>query len=199
MTTLNRHLGIGANLCLALLCFALGQPTVASAPDSDRPWGELAQGSAIAIMRHALAPGFGDPDDFVVDDCTTQRNLSDRGRDQARRIGDVFRQKGIDKATVWSSAWCRCLETARLLDLGEVAQVDALNSFFRQPELGDRRTHALRRLLRERTTNGPLVLVTHQVNITALTDVFPESGEIVFLRLGDDDRVDVTGRFATEP
>ncbi len=151
------------------------------------------------MMRHALAPGFGDPDNFVVDDCTTQRNLSDRGRDQARRIGDVFRQNGIDKAVVWSSAWCRCLETARLLELGAVSQVDAVNSFFRQPRLGRQQTQTLRRLLRERAGSAPLVLVTHQVNITALTDVFPESGEIVFFRLRDDDRIDVIGRVTTTP
>ena len=151
------------------------------------------------MMRHALAPGTGDPDNFVVDDCATQRNLSDRGRDQARRIGEVFRQNGIHSATVWSSAWCRCLETARLLELGAVSQVDAVNSFFRQRHLGEQQTNALRRLLRERAPGEPLVLVTHQVNITALTDVFPESGEIVFFRIGDDERIDVIGRVTTAP
>ena len=183
----------------ALTILALGLPAVAMASDTSAAWTEFAQGKAIAMMRHALAPGIGDPDNFAVDDCATQRNLSDRGRDQARRIGEVFRQNGIDKATVWSSAWCRCLETARLLELGAVSQVDAVNSFFRQRRLGERQTDALRQLLRERTDSGPLILVTHQVNITALTDVFPESGEIVFFRVGDDERIDVIGRVTTTP
>ena len=184
---------------LSLIILMLSLPTAASASDLRVSWTELKQGNAVAIMRHALAPGIGDPDHFAIDDCTTQRNLSDRGREQAQRIGNLFRQNGISDATVLSSAWCRCLDTARLLELGDVEQVDVLNSFFRNRQLAGQQTKALIRLVREQAAGTPLILVTHQVNITALTDVFPESGEIVFFRLSDDDRIDIIGRLSTDP
>ena len=81
-------------------------------------------------MRHATAPGTGDPAEFQLDDCATQRNLSAVGREQARATGARLRAAGITSAEVYSSQWCRCLETARLLGLGEVLELPALNSFF---------------------------------------------------------------------
>ena len=135
-------------------------------------------------MRHALAPGTGDPANFVVDDCSTQRNLSDEGREQARRIGLAFRQRNIGIGQVLSSQWCRCLETAELLDLGPVTPFPTLNSFFRRYERRAEQTAALTTFV-NRSIDGPsLVMVSHQVNITALTGVFPSSGEIVVIHPG---------------
>ena len=91
-------------------------------------WNALKTGSAFAIMRHALAPGTGDPANFNVGDCSTQRNLSDQGRRQASEIGDRFRKFGIDKAEIFTSAWCRCHETAELLKLGKVRPLGVINS-----------------------------------------------------------------------
>ena len=93
-------------------------------------WDAFDEPGAIAIMRHALAPGTGDPANLTIGDCSTQRNLDDRGRDQARAIGSALRERGIVFDVVLSSQWCRTLETAKLLGLGTVVDAPALNSFF---------------------------------------------------------------------
>jgi phosphohistidine phosphatase SixA len=162
-------------------------------------WQMLRERDAVAMLRHALAPGTGDPASFELGDCSTQRNLSADGRAQARVIGERFRANGILRAEVRSSQWCRCLETARLLDLGPVVPLPALNSFFRERAQGAGQTRALLDHLREWRRSLPLVLVTHQVNITSLTDAFPASGEIVVLRPGDEPAaVEVLGRIRAE-
>ena len=156
-------------------------------------WNALKTGSAFAIMRHALAPGTGDPANFDVADCSTQRNLSNEGRRQASEIGERFRKFGIDKAEVFTSEWCRCRETAELLKLGKVRPLGVINSFFQVPEKGESQTIALKSWLTAYRSNAPLVLVTHQVNITALTSVFPRSGEIVVVQRLSGGRFNVMG------
>ena len=152
----------------------------------DDLWAALREGNAIALMRHATAPGTGDPQGFVLDDCATQRNLSNEGRAQARAIGERFRARGINQAEVSASRWCRALETAELLGLGEVTPLPALDSFFGARELGPARSDEVLAFLAGREGDRPLVLVTHQVNVTALTGVFPRSGEVVVARPADD-------------
>ena len=147
-------------------------------------WTALAQDGHVALMRHARAPGTGDPARFQLDDCTTQRNLDDTGREQARRTGAAFRARDIKVARVLSSQWCRCRETAELLDLAPVEDLPALNSFFADSTQRTPQTAQLRRYLAELERSGPsVVLVTHQVNITALIGYYPASGEIDVLRL----------------
>ncbi len=153
----------------------------------------LAEPGHIAIMRHALAPGTGDPANFALGDCATQRNLSEAGRRQARRTGAFLRRVGITEARVFSSQWCRCLDTAELLDLGPVEPLPALNSFFRNRERGPAQTRQLRAQIAKMDLLQPVVLVTHQVNITRLTGVFPSSGEIVVLRRQPDGELEVHG------
>lgn len=150
----------------------------ANAAQEARLWEQIRDGSAVVLLRHALAPGTGDPANFTLGECATQRNLSDEGREQARAIGTLFRAQDIERADVYTSQWCRCLETARLLDLGPVTEFPVLNSFFRRPG-EETQTAALRSWLAQRTPGAPTVLVTHQVNITALTGIFPASGELV--------------------
>jgi len=185
------------SLATLLLLLALGIGAAAAA-DDDALWQQLRAGEAAALMRHALAPGTGDPADFALGDCVTQRNLSAEGREQAAAIGARFRRHGIDTARLYSSQWCRCLDTARGLALGKVEPFPGLNSFFRNRSAEPGRTAAVLDLIRVRTRAGapPLVLVTHQVNITALTDVFPGSGEIVVVR-PDGDGIEVLGRIPT--
>jgi phosphohistidine phosphatase SixA len=142
-------------------------------------WEALRDGRAVAMIRHALAPGTGDPAAFVIGDCFTQRNLSAAGRDQARRLGDLFRDNGMDKAFVYSSQWCRCLETARLMALGPVEELPALNSFFADRSQEPESVRGMKDFFSRSTNEAPVVLVTHQVNITAITGIFPRSGEIV--------------------
>ncbi len=154
-----------------------------TANDEQSLWQALADGGHVALMRHAMAPGTGDPPQFVLGDCRTQRNLSEQGRVQANDLGDRFRANGITSAQVLSSQWCRCLETARLLDLGGVEPNQALNSFFRDNTEESERTAAALAMIHSQTNaDRPMVLVTHQVNITALTGIFPASGEIVVVR-----------------
>mgnify|MGYP001819099808 CR=1 FL=1 len=183
--------GFGA---VAVLITAFGlSPAASSAQDDASLLDAVRTGKAFAIMRHAVAPGFSDPAGFDVDDCSTQRNLSDEGRAQARAIGATFRESGISEAIVFSSAWCRCLETARLLGLGPVAKLPPLNSFFEARERRDAQTSALRDWLMDYKQEKPLVLVTHQVNITALTGSYTSSGETVIARIDENGRVAVLG------
>ena len=149
----------------------------------------------VVMMRHAEAPGTGDPANFRLDDCSTQRNLSAAGRSQATRIGSAFRQNQIAIAQVLSSQWCRCLETAKLLNLGQVKPFPALNSFFQNRRTADQQTNTVRSLIRShRTVNGVMVLVTHQVNITALTGIVPASGEMVILKAQPNGQIEVLDR-----
>ena len=169
-------------LPLLVACLVFASTAGLRADQVDALFASLRDGAAVAIMRHALAPGTGDPADFTLGDCTTQRNLSDEGRAQAAAIGARLRAQGIEAARVFSSRWCRCLETARLLGLGEVEPLPPLDSFFRDRARGPGQTEALREFLSRLPAGPPVVLVSHQVNITALTGVYPQSGEIVLVR-----------------
>jgi len=149
----------------------------------------------VVLMRHAEAPGVGDPAGFRLRDCATQRNLSNDGREQAKRIGERLRRMGIGQAAVYSSQWCRCLDTARLLGIGEVREMPALNSFFGRSGERDTQVAEVRRLLAALLPGGsPVVLVTHQVVITALTGVHPASGESVLMRANGTGEPAVIGR-----
>jgi broad specificity phosphatase PhoE len=145
-------------------------------------------------MRHARAPGTGDPTNFDLNDCATQRNLSEDGRRQAVEIGARFRDHDIARAAVYSSAWCRCRETADLLGLGTVETLPALNSFFGRWDRRDPQTAATLAWLAAYEGDGPLVLVTHQVNIRALTGAGTRSGEMVVARRAPDGEIVVLGR-----
>ncbi|APE30626.1 histidine phosphatase family protein [Halomonas aestuarii] len=158
---------------------------LAEASDDAAAWAALADGGHVALIRHALAPGIGDPAEFVLGDCATQRNLSDAGREQARRLGERFRERGIEVGEVRSSRWCRCLETARLLGLGDVIPTPALDSFFRDRSTAERQTAETRALIEAWNGEGTLVLVTHQVNITALVGGGVGSGEVIVVRPDD--------------
>lgn len=158
--------------------------------------GEAYKKGHILIMRHALAPGTGDPSLFSFDDCTTQRNLDAAGRAQATAIGRMLREQGWSDAPVYTSQWCRCRDTATLLDLGDVQDLPVLNSFFGAYEREAAQTQALREWLATQAHRSPMVLVTHQVNITALTGVYPKSGEIIILERQAEGGLAVKGRVA---
>jgi broad specificity phosphatase PhoE len=154
-----------------------------AAEKSAAAWQLLQQGGLVVFIRHSLAPGVGDPPGFTLGDCTTQRTLSEDGRRQARTLGEAFRRRGVPIEKVYSSQWCRCRETARLA-FGSYTEHQALNSFFAQPELKIAQTAAMNSLLEEnRPQSGNLILVTHQVNITALTGIVPAPSEMVLARI----------------
>lgn len=174
-------------LTLVLFIVLIPAHAQTAAGNDESAWRLLQSGQAVAIMRHALAPGGGDPIGFRLDDCTTQRNLSDEGREQATRAGEILRSKGIDDARVLTSQWCRCEETAQLLEIGTVTPAPMLNSFFQDRSTAGEQTQqlfeAIRRWAKARDT--VTVLVTHQVNISALTDEFTRSGEILIVSMQD--------------
>lgn len=165
-------------MCLAVLLAAFTTCPPALAGDD---WAALKTGTAV-LFRHALAPGVGDPPGFQLDDCSTQRNLSDEGRAQARRLGQAFMAKRIRVGAVWSSQWCRTRETADIAFAQRRLDQPAFNSFFGQSEAAAEQTRSARALLSQWRGPGVLVVVTHQVNITALTGVVPAPGEGVVVR-----------------
>jgi phosphohistidine phosphatase SixA len=136
-------------------------------------------------MRHADAPGgAGDPAGFRLDDCATQRNLSAKGRADALRIGARLRSEGIAVERLLSSPWCRCMDTATLLELGSV---EATPTFGNVVVLSDQReflTAGARAVIDKWAGSGILLVVTHGANIAALTGISPASGEIVVVRSG---------------
>jgi phosphohistidine phosphatase SixA len=181
---------------IALLACTIVALPATSAPAADRAalFDALRAGRAAALIRHALAPGVGDPAEFRIDDCATQRNLSPEGRDQAHALGARLRAEGITQAEIHSSQWCRCLETARLLGLGPVTELPALNSFFGDRTSEPEQTAELISFLRQERPTSPLILVTHQVNIRALTGQSTRSGEIILVALPFAGESSVLGR-----
>jgi phosphohistidine phosphatase SixA len=187
----------GAFIAFVLLVFCYSTPGVAAAEEAEL-WRALASRGHVALLRHAIAPGTGDPPDFAVGDCSTQRNLSQEGRAQAERIGNRFRDNGIEAARVVSSQWCRCLDTAELLGLGAVEELPLLNSFYQRTERRKPQTEALNEWLAGQEILGPLVLVTHQVNISALTGVYVASGELVVIQIAENGEIEVLGSIETD-
>ena len=193
---LKRTMARGSWLAAGVLALALRQ-TAAGA--GSFPIERLDDGGYVLMLRHASAPGVGDPENFELGDCATQRNLSDEGRAQARRFGERLRAEGIAAAEVYSSQWCRCLETAELLDLGPVRELSALNSFFSRPDERAAKLTALRRFLAGLGEHGPpVILVTHQVTISAITGRNTASGEAIVLAVDGTGRPQVVGTIAPQ-
>ena len=176
-------------IVLLLICLLL---PVAHAED-DAAWHALRQGGHVALIRHALAPGTFDPPEFKIGDCSTQRNLSDEGRAQARALGDKFRKHGVTNVALYSSEWCRCMDTATEMRLGPVTPFPPLNSLHHERSQGIDQTEAVRKLIREHKGDRTLVLVTHQFNISRLVDTAAGSGEVVVVRM-EGDALKVIGR-----
>lgn len=189
-----RTLRLWIRAVIALLCVALGAVHPAQASDI---WAQLrTEPGVVVLMRHAIAPGGGDPAGFTLGDCTTQRNLSAEGRDQARAIGRMFTRNGIPIAGVRTSRWCRARDTAELLGLGPVQAAAALDSVFTAPRTvaATRKRQAERLIRAHRGKSGALVLVGHQANIIDLTGIAPASGEAVVVRADRAGRIRVLGR-----
>ena len=175
-------------LAVALMAVLYLPPAPATA---DARFARLSDPGVVAIVRHAHAPGTGDPASFALDDCATQRNLDARGRAQAREIGAAVRAAGATVDRVLTSQWCRCRDTAGLLGLGPVEDLPALNSFFQTPARADRQTAALRKFLLGLPPGETVILVTHYVNIRALTGRGVASGEVLMLEIGRDGTISV--------
>ena len=134
----------------------------------------------ILFVRHALAPGFGDPQNFDLNECSSQRNLNGKGREQAFKIGEKIKEAGIIFKKIFSSQWCRCIETAEYMNVGKINVEPGLNSFFQGIVTKEKTLSILRERLNAIESNPQLVLmVTHQVTITAVTGITVSSGGVV--------------------
>ena len=164
---------------LALACAA------AWAGDDEKLWAQLRRGGNVLLIRHASTqPGPGDPPGFRLADCATQRNLSDAGREEARRIGERLRRERVAIAQVYTSPWCRCRDTATLA-FGHAEEWAPLASVFDFPDRDRDYTERVRKRIgtySSRGMKGNIVMVTHNVNIASLTRLSVAPGEIVVVR-----------------
>ncbi len=134
----------------------------------------------VLFIRHTVAPGYGDPQNFDLNDCSSQRNLSVEGREQAYRIGRKIKEAGIKFSKIYSSQWCRCMETAKYMNLGKINAEQGLNSFFQGIVPKDKTLSILRKKLNSIELKEQFVLmITHQVTISAITGITVSSGGAV--------------------
>jgi phosphohistidine phosphatase SixA len=178
MTRFNRTI---ARYIFLLSSLLITQQAIASLAN------DLQDGQHVLLMRHADAPGFGDPAGYVIGQCSTQRNLGDYGKRQAKAIGAWLTNQGIQKSEVFSSPWCRCLDTANLLNKGSVKTEVSLGSFFDNMSLEKRQTKALEMFIKNelaKQSKVPLILVTHHVNIQAFTGKVVGVGDMVLVKVG---------------
>ena len=158
-------------------------------------WALLKGGGQVVLIRHALTtPGVGDPDGMKLDDCSTQRNLSDEGRAHARQLGEAFRQRGVAVGRLLSSPWCRSIETAKLAFGTKPELAPALGNLFGRSAEADRQLAGLRPLAGQKPLNGNTVMVSHGSTIAALTGISPNTGEMVVLTPQGGGRFKVAGR-----
>jgi len=193
-----RKLSRRRRLTAALALLAMSR--IAPAAPADEPaWRALAAGGCAVLLRHAqTVPGIGDPPGFRLDDCSTQRNLSEAGRAEARRFGAEVSRRGIAIDEVLSSRWCRCLDTARIAFPQHEARVfEALNSFFADGSTRQAQTAALRDYLARQRGARRIVLVTHQVNISSLTGLSVGMGEALIVGTGPANAGEVLSRLRT--
>jgi phosphohistidine phosphatase SixA len=167
-----------------------------AAEGSEEFWAGLKKSSRIVLMRHSHAPG--DPPDKDLDNlknCKTQRNLDEAGRAQARRTGDEFRKRGFKQARIFSSQYCRSLETGRLLKLGPVTELPILNQLFYAQLIALREaSEKVRQFMKAQSGKEPALLVSHVSNIQALAGVQLDSGEAAAVHLTPSGDVVVAGR-----
>ena len=140
----------------------------------------LKEGKKIVFVRHALAPGNGDPNNFNINDCSTQRNLNEEGRAQSEKIGNFFKNKNIKIHKVLSSEWCRCKETAKIA-FGNYQTFNALNSFYdaRFAKNKSKQIKDLKDYIDNWENDSNLIIVTHYVVISALINRVSSSGEMI--------------------
>ena len=182
----------GGFLAAPLAIWLLATP-LAAADDSKEAWAALVKGGHVALIRHGNAPpGYGDPPGFKIDDCATQRNLDEKGRAQARDLGEAFRRHGVPADRILSSPWCRCLETARLMAVGPVENTMAVATSDKSPD----RLAVLKQILADWRGPGTLVVVTHAFTVQGLVGIMPGQAETVVVRpkSGKEPGLEIVGR-----
>ena len=188
---------VGTFWC-SLAFVALLVATGAARADEAAAWAALRQGGVVALMRHGDAPGVGDPEGWRIDDCTTQRNLSERGRDEARSVGARLRAERIAIARVLSSPWCRCVDTATLVGVGPVQVEPAFANAFVLSGRPDALREGGQAVIGRWRGPGVLLVVTHGENIRALAGGSPATAEIVVVASGADGTLREIGSLAAQ-
>jgi len=162
------------------VAFMLAGVAADAADETTRAWAALRGDGHVALVRHASAPGaVGDPAGYKLDDCTTQRNLSEQGRAEARALGERFRAQKVNVGKVVSSQWCRCRQTAELMDIGPVEDAPTFNNAFVLNATRDALTAGGRAMIGAWRGPGTLVVVTHGQNILAMLGLRPQEGEVI--------------------
>ena len=147
---------------------------------------KLQSSDHVLLMRHTLAPGLGDPANYTLDNCKTQRNLSEEGRKQAVAVGNWLKKQGVTSADLYSSTWCRCKDTADLLNLGRVTIEPALASFFDdmgQAKMSNQKLEKFIAAQLKKKDKQALILVTHHVNIHEFMGENIDSGDLVLTQV----------------
>ncbi len=165
----------------AFLTFCLLFVTLIASPASSETLAATISknGANVIFLRHALAPGTGDPTNFDIGDCKTQRNLNVHGRAQARAIGNYFKEHQIYLSTILTSEWCRCRDTATEMGIGEAITFAGLNSFYQGHFDRQQTLTLLQKRLAVMHKDDLVLMITHQVVISAVTGIAPRSGGIV--------------------
>jgi broad specificity phosphatase PhoE len=183
---------------LGLLALVVGLLAIAAPPAlaDEAVWALLRDGGQVVLLRHAITtPGVGDPEGMRLDDCQSQRNLTDAGRAHARRVGEALRARRVPIDRVLSSPWCRCLETARLA-FGQAETWDAIGNLFGRPDNRADQVRQMQAMVGERRAGGNIVLVTHGSTVAALTGINPDTAEMVVLTPQGQGRFAVAGRLS---
>jgi phosphohistidine phosphatase SixA len=181
-------------LAVALMLMA-GLPSFAQ----EDAWALLQRPGYVAFLRHAATSGgAGDPAGFKLEDCATQRNLTDAGRAQAERMAAALKAKGITFQHVFTSPWCRCRETARLVTGAEAEVMEALSNLVGRPEHRDRQVRSMRAYLAALDPGTPVLFVTHGIVIAALTGLNPAEGELVVAKVGRGGETTIAGRLKVD-
>ena len=188
---MDRRMLLHASLLAALA------PLAPLAQADEALWALLQQGGHVVLLRHALTdPGVGDPPGFRLDACATQRNLSEPGRSEARRLGEALRERRVPVARLLSSPWCRCLDTARLVFAREAEVEPALGNLFGRADREAGQVAALRALVGRPVAGGNVFMVTHGSTAYALTEVSPAPAEMVIVEPRPGGAFRLAGRLA---
>jgi len=178
---------------IALASLAL--PIARASADDEAAWALLKKPGHVALLRHAHAPETPPYGDVKFNDCTTQRNLDDAGRAQARRVGAAFRKHGIASADIYSSRYCRARETGKLLGLGAVRDLPALDQVFAPNVSGLAASRAnTQAFIKSKVPKRPTVLVSHVTNIQSIAGVSLDSGELAVVHMQPSGDLVVDGR-----
>jgi phosphohistidine phosphatase SixA len=178
-------------LVFCLICCLVMTPALAT----EAGWALLREGGKVVLLRHAAAPGTGDPANFDITKCASQRNLSDRGRQQAEKIGALVAARAGDPERVLTSRFCRARDTARIaFENSEIEEFEPLDQLPADEAIANAANARVTEEVSGFSGSGNMVLVTHLENIRALTGVSPREGEAVIVAPSDDEGLRVLAR-----